>query len=311
MTVYLISLEDGVEAFDFVEPAVQKPILDIEHAPFPDLRPLYQHLHDEVIPLEVQVLRRCRRAAAHHALRQVDAVCGCKDHRASPSLAAHAQVEPARVIRRMLLLEFARDKHAILPDLNENQLVGACHFAQPVLFVLVPLAFVAGPILRRQRALTILHVVFPLTLVAVLLTIEQLPLAMALVGLPLANVQILVVIVTVALSISQVVTPIAMVLVVRALLLVRAIEDSVAITDVTAIGEHLPLVLVSIVVRVSRLNPAIVLVPLKCLLLLKTTMRRHRSRQLLQAAFTSLHRLFRRILVHLLLLEQVTLLVHG
>ena len=73
---------------------------------------------------------------------------------------------------------------------------------------------------------------------------------MAPVGPPLADVKILVVVVAVAFSLAKVLLPLSVVLVVAPLLLVRAVEDTVAVSNVPPLGNNLPFVDVAIAVSV-------------------------------------------------------------
>ena len=125
-----------------------------------------------------------------------------------------------------------------------------------MLLVLIPLAYVGCTVLRSQSALSILHVILPLPLIPVLLPIEQLSEAMALVSFPLAHVQVLIVVVAVASPLSQVLLPLPMVLVIGALLLVRAVKHALAISDIPPLGQDLALIVISIAIGVSGLDPA-------------------------------------------------------
>jgi len=65
---------------------------------------------------------------------------------------------------------------------------------------------------------------------------ENLSDSMPFVSLPLANIEVLIVVVTVALTFSETLTPLPMVLVICTFLLVAAVKDALAISDVSPFG---------------------------------------------------------------------------
>ena len=127
-----------------------------------------------------------------------------------------------------------------------------------MLLVLVPLANVRCTILRSQSALSILHVILPLPLIPVLLPVEQLPEAMALVCFPLTHIQVLIIVVAVASALSQILLPLPMILIIRPLLLIRAVKYALTISYISPLCQDLPLIVISIAISVSRLDPATV-----------------------------------------------------
>lgn len=123
-------------------------------------------------------------------------------------------------------------------------------------FVLGPFACVACSTVRCESSFSVTHVVSPLALVSVLLATEKFSVAMAFVSFPLSNIELVIVIVAVAVALADVVSPFSVVLVVGPLLLVGAVEDALAITNVSSLYQHVPIVMVSIPVRVPSVNSA-------------------------------------------------------
>ena len=81
----------------------------------------------------------------------------------------------------MLLFHLTRDQDTVAPLLCPDYLVGTLHLTVAVLFVLIKLSGVDGPIRGGENTAAIAHVIFPLALVAVLLPCENFTLAVALV----------------------------------------------------------------------------------------------------------------------------------
>ena len=104
-----------------------------------------------------------------------------------------------------------------------------------MLLVLVELASVDRMVSCRQHALAISHIVLPLTLVPVLLPGKDLAKAMSLISLPLTDIQIFIVVVAVSLALAEILLPFTMILKIRPLLAIRAVENAIAISDVTPI----------------------------------------------------------------------------
>lgn len=124
-----------------------------------------------------------------------------------------------------------------------------------MLLILVELSCVDCTVGRGQDTLAIPHVVLPSALISVLLSCEDLSLAVPFVLLPVADVEVFVIVVAVTMTFSEVLSPVAMVLVIGALLLVRTIEDAIAVAyDIPAIVKHLTIVVVSVAVGILCLN---------------------------------------------------------
>ena len=123
-----------------------------------------------------------------------------------------------------------------------------------MLFVLVPFTRENSIVRWGQSSLSVAHVIFPLTLVSILLACKDLAHPVASVTLPLANVQIFVIVVTVAMTFPQILLPLSVVLIVGSLLLVCAVENTSAVTDVSSIDKHFTFVVVTITVSVTGHN---------------------------------------------------------
>ena len=134
-----------------------------------------------------------------------------------------------------------------------------------MLFILVEFACVDCTVRRGQNPLSISHVILPSALVPVLLSSEDLSLAVPLVLLPLTYVKVFVVVVAVTLTLSEVLSPLAMVLVIGALLLIRTVENAIAVTDdIPTIIKHLAIVVITVAVGIlglDSLNRARIVVP--------------------------------------------------
>ena len=154
-----------------------------------------------------------------------------------------------------ILFKLTIDEDAVAPNLDKDLLVRARHLSLAMLLVLAPSSNVRRPILRCLVSLTITHIIPPLTFVSVLFACEKFALSMAFVGLPRPYVQVLIIVVTVALSFSQVVLPIAMVLIISPLVLIRAVEDAVAVANVAPLGENVAFIVITIAICVSSLDP--------------------------------------------------------
>ena len=103
---------------------------------------------------------------------------------------------------------------------------------------------------RSERATAIPHVILPLALVPVLLPRKYLAKPVPLILLPLTVVKVFVVVVTVALTFPQILLPLAMVLVIRPLLLVCAVENAIAVSNVSTFDHDLAFIMVAITVGV-------------------------------------------------------------
>lgn len=83
---------------------------------------------------------------------------------------------------------------------------------------------------------------------------ENLSDPMPFVSLPLANIQVLIVVVTVALTFSETLPPLPMVLVICTFLLVAAVKDALAVSDVSPFSQYFTFIMVAIAVSVLRVD---------------------------------------------------------
>lgn len=80
--------------------------------------------------------------------------------------------------------------------------------------------------------------------------------AVALVSFPLSNIKLVIVVVAVAVTLAHIVSPLSVVLVIGPLLLVGAVKDALTVANISSLNQHVPIVMVSIPVRVTRVNSA-------------------------------------------------------
>ena len=123
-----------------------------------------------------------------------------------------------------------------------------------MLFVLSPLTRVNSSTLCCQCSFSFSHVILPRTFISVLLSAEKFTLAWAFIRLPLANIKLIVIVIAMTVAFSHIMTPLSMVLVIATLLLIRAIEDALTISDVSAFQQNLPFVMIAITVGVPSKN---------------------------------------------------------
>ena len=77
---------------------------------------------------------------------------------------------------------------------------------------------------------------------------------MAFVSAPLPHIEIFIVVIAVPVAFSEVLPPLSMVLIVRSLLLIGTVKDTLTVTDVTSLRKDLSFIVITVTVRVLRVH---------------------------------------------------------